>query len=113
MTTQTQVRSTEEALSIEDTSARSALKMALELIQDYVDDYGPHDKDSGAQYTLTAIKEALAQLASYTQEPVGFAVMQKPWAGLTYEEQEEIVSNSHSIRDCITKTTEKLKEKNT
>lgn len=34
------------------------------------------------------------------------------WVWLTYEEQEEIVANSHSIRDCVTKTTAKLKEKN-
>ena len=46
-----------------------ALKLALELIQDYVDEYGPHDKDSGAQYVITAIKEALAQPA---QEPVAW-----------------------------------------
>jgi hypothetical protein len=38
---------------------REALKLALELIQDYVDEHGPHDKDSGAQYAITAIKEAL------------------------------------------------------
>ena len=44
-----------------------ALKLALELIQDYVDEHGPHDKDSGAQYVVTAIKEALAQPE---QEPV-------------------------------------------
>ena len=40
---------------------RQALELALEVIQDYVEEYGPHDKDSGAQYTITAIKEALAQ----------------------------------------------------
>ena len=37
----------------------------------------------------------------------------KPWSVLTYDEQEEIVSASHSIRDAITKTQIKLQEKNT
>ena len=37
----------------------------------------------------------------------------KPWVGLTYEEQEEIVLSAHSIRDAINKTDQKLKEKNT
>ena len=36
----------------------------------------------------------------------------KPWVGLTYEEQEEIVLSAHSIRDAINKTDWKLKEKN-
>ena len=40
---------------------RQALELALEVIQDYVEEYGPHDKDSGAQYAINAIKEALAQ----------------------------------------------------
>jgi hypothetical protein len=37
----------------------------------------------------------------------------KPWVGLTYEDQEEIVLSAHSIRDAINKTDWKLKEKNT
>jgi hypothetical protein len=37
----------------------------------------------------------------------------RPWIGLTYEEQEEIVLSAHSIRDAINKTDCKLKEKNT
>jgi hypothetical protein len=34
------------------------------------------------------------------------------WSGLTYEEQEEVVSSAHSIRDAILKAETKLKEKN-
>jgi hypothetical protein len=37
---------------------------------------------------------------------------ERPWVGLTYEEQEEIVLSAHSIRDAINKTDWKLKEKN-
>jgi hypothetical protein len=37
----------------------------------------------------------------------------RPWIGLTYEDQEEIVLSAHSIRDAINKTDQKLKEKNT
>ena len=36
----------------------------------------------------------------------------KPWVGLTYEDQEEILLSAHSIRDAINKTDQKLKEKN-
>ena len=38
-----------------------ALKLTLEALQDYVDEYGPWSDDSGAQYVLRVGKEALAQ----------------------------------------------------
>jgi hypothetical protein len=38
--------------------------------------------------------------------------LQTQWIGLTYQEQEEIVADSYSIRDCIAKTSAKLREKN-
>jgi hypothetical protein len=38
-----------------------ALRLALEVLQDYVEEYGPHEKDSGAAYAITAIKQALEQ----------------------------------------------------
>ena len=44
-----------------------ALKLALEALEDYVEEYGPHEKDSGAAYAITAIREALAE---QQQEPV-------------------------------------------
>ena len=40
---------------------REALNLALEALQDYVDEYGPWSDDSGAQYVLRVGKEALAQ----------------------------------------------------
>jgi hypothetical protein len=43
-------------MSIED-----VLKQAREVIQDYVDEYGPHDKDSGAQYVLNQLDQAIAE----------------------------------------------------
>ena len=39
-----------------------ALKLALEALQEYVDEYGPWSDDSGAQYVLRVGKEVLAQL---------------------------------------------------
>jgi len=36
----------------------------------------------------------------------------KEWVGITYEEQEELVEASHSIRDAINRTDWKLREKN-
>ena len=121
---------------------RQALELALEALEDYVEEYGPHEKDSGAAYAITAIKEALAQPE---QEPVAYINIeerklewaykdmswdtptvvnlpkiplytippQRTWVGLTYEEQEEIVLSAHSIRDAINNTDWKLKEKNT
>jgi len=41
--------------------SREAMQQALEVIQDYRDEYGPHREDSGAAYIITALKERLAQ----------------------------------------------------
>ncbi len=116
-----------------------ALKLALELIQDYVDDYGPHDKDSGAQYVITAIKEALAQPE---QEPVAWwnktkdtastdpvhrnnadcqplytTPPQRTWVGLTADEMEGLyqLATYMDVTDHIhmlMMAEDKLKEKN-
>ena len=51
---------------------RQALELALEALQDYVDEYGPWSDDSGAQYALRVGKEALAQPE---QEPVAWKLM--------------------------------------
>ena len=51
---------------------RQALELALEVIQDYVEEYGPWSDDSGAQYVLKVGKEALAQPE---QEPVANVVL--------------------------------------
>jgi len=48
---------------------KEALELALEALQDYVDEYGPWSDDSGAQYVLRVGKEALAQPE---QEPVAW-----------------------------------------
>jgi hypothetical protein len=53
----------------EQGQVRQALELALEALEDYVEEYGPHEKDSGAAYAITAIKEALAQPE---QEPVAY-----------------------------------------
>ena len=50
-----------------------ALKLALEALEDYVEEYGPHEKDSGAAYAITTIREALnaplAQERSSVEQP--------------------------------------------
>ena len=51
---------------------RQALELALEALQDYVDEHGPWSDDSGAQYVLRVGKEALAQPE---QEPVANVVL--------------------------------------
>ncbi len=35
------------------------MKMALEALEDYVEEYGPHEKDSGAAYAIKALRQAL------------------------------------------------------
>ena len=52
-----------------------ALKLALEALQDYVDEYGPWSDDSGAQYVLRVGREALAQPE---QKPDGVALTNVP-----------------------------------
>ena len=51
----------------------AVLRQALEVIQDYVDEYGPHDKDSGAQYVLNQLNQAIAEAEK--QEPVAHCVV--------------------------------------
>ena len=51
---------------------RKVFELALEALQDYVDEYGPWNDDSGAQYVLKVGKEALAQPE---QEPVANVVL--------------------------------------
>ena len=51
---------------------KEALKLALEALQDYVDEYGPWREDSGAQYALRVGKEALAQQSNEQVEPFGW-----------------------------------------
>ena len=46
------------------TTQTEALKLALDALQDYVDEYGPWSDDSGPQYVLRVGKEALAQQAA-------------------------------------------------
>jgi hypothetical protein len=48
--------------------SREAMKLALEALEDYVEEYGPHEKDSGAAYVITALRQALET----EQEPVAF-----------------------------------------
>ena len=51
---------------------RKVIELALEALQDYVDEHGPWSDDSGAQYVLKVGKEALAQPE---QEPVANVVL--------------------------------------
>ena len=46
------------------------VKLAREVIQDYIDEYGPHEKDSGAAYTLMKLDQAIEQ--AQKQEPVAW-----------------------------------------
>ena len=54
-----------------------ALKLTLEALQDYVDEYGPWSDDSGAQFVLRVGREALAQPKEPEQEPVAITITGK------------------------------------
>jgi hypothetical protein len=38
---------------------------------------------------------------------------QRPWVGLTFQEQQEALLNTHSFHEALIKAEKKLKEKNT
>ena len=60
---------------------------------------------------ITAAKEALAQPE---QKPVGFAVMERPWVGLTDEELLDIADMAYANDlELLHNLQAKLKEKNT
>ena len=60
-----------EAIEVE-----AALRLALEALQDYVDEYGPWREDSGAQYALRVGKEALMSVPDGAQ-PEPYKVISK------------------------------------
>lgn len=43
----------------------------------------------------------------------GYVTIKRIYAGLTYEETEEIITSAHSIREAVNKADWKIKEKNT
>ena len=47
---------------------RKVMELALDALQDYVDEYGPWSDDNGAQYVLRVGKEALAQTEQETNK---------------------------------------------
>jgi len=84
------------------------MKLALEVIQDYVDEYGPHDKDSGAQYVMNQLEQAIAESEK----------QQRTWVGLTDEEiqAEWLLTPQHDKAEGLwfgRRLEAKLKEKNT
>lgn len=120
MTTKDEVLRTVEALSVYDT-----LKLALEALEDYVEEYGPHEQDSGVAYAITAIRVALASkseaLMSF-QDGASEANHAPTWVGLTDEERSDIINAAYDdhynrrVSDTdleIARAVEaKLKEKN-
>ena len=118
------------------TQEQKVMELALEALQDYVDEYGPWSDDSGAQYVLRVGKEALAQ----TQEPVkmvaysctcgrtmkfesvhGVVAPQRTFVGLTDEEKKNIFlkwygkhwAYTEQVQSVMNSVEAKLKELNT
>ena len=102
---------------------------ALKLARDWIAER-PADRPVSAGKMISIIDRALAQPEQYTdivsdggldprnkfdaqpeQEPVGFAVMERPWVGLTNEEIENCMCMS--IQKTCRAIEAKLKEKNT
>jgi 20S proteasome alpha/beta subunit len=62
-----------------------ALKLALEALKDYVEEHGPHEKDSGAAYVIAVIKEALAQTMDDMEVMIAYLMLkvkEKDWHGV-------------------------------
>ena len=70
---------------------QEALKLALEALEDYVEEYGPHEKDSGAAYAITTIREALAEQPTQQQE------------------LDELTAQRDKLADILTRTANALK----
>ena len=88
-----------------------ALTLALEILKAA---YVPADLDEQREKAIIEL-EALAQPE---QEPVGFAVMERPWVGLTDEDFQAICKNfriTHGgwVDMLVAQVEAKLKEKNT
>lgn len=89
-----------------------ALSLALEALERLA---LPKNADDIFRRATVAIKEALAQPE---QEPVGFAVMERPWVGLTDEDFQAICKNfriTHGgwVDMLVAQVEAKFKEKNT
>ena len=82
-----------------------ALTLALEILKAA---YVPADLDEQREKAITEL-EALAQPE---QEPVGFAVMERPWVGLTDEELAELSASGLVLWGLWRAIEAKLKEKN-
>ena len=57
-----------------------AMKLALEIIQDYVDEFGPNEKDSGAQYVINTLNKAIQEEALRNVQRIGQEIEQEPVA---------------------------------
>ena len=93
---------------------KEALKLALDALLDIPIQYrNLIEKDA-----IAAVREALVQPE---QEPVGFAVMERPWVGLTDEDKGDIFRKvashdlhwSHAAEVLSIFIEAKLKQKNT
>ena len=87
---------------------------ALTLARDWIAER-PADRPVSAGKMISIIDRALAQPE---QEPVGFAVMERPWVGLTDEDFQAICKNfriTHGgwVDMLVAQVEAKLKEKNT
>ena len=80
-----------------------ALKLTLEALQDYVDEYGPWSDDSGAQYVLRVGKEALSQPE---QEPVAKAWQELPLACQRVASPEQSIE----LRDALDRFADAISE---
>jgi hypothetical protein len=71
--------------------------------------------DFDAEYakTVTGLMEELALARTLIRE-LGdrLAKLEKPWVGLTFQEQQEAMLNTHSFHEALINAEKKLKDKN-
>ena len=58
-------------------------------------------------------KEAVKAAMRRAEDDDDIQIYQRPWVGLTFQEQQEALLNTHSFHEALIKAEKKLKEKNT
>ena len=68
-----------------------------------------NDMERQAKQSKEAVKAAMRR----AEDDDDIQIYQRPWVGLTFQEQQEALLNTHSFHEALIKAEKKLKEKNT
>ena len=77
------------------------------------DDIGDAEAFNDIERQAKQRKEAVKAAMRRAEDDDDIQVYQRPWVGLTFQEQQEALLNTHSFHEALIKAEKKLKEKNT